>query len=146
MFLKGLLYYNLAMQRPDEEPERISKRIKDRFGHKLPKLWEAFKRAMSDPELDKFDDAIAKLHNFENIRYPDELAFQGGTVIIGFEDRDSGQRGEADYQSSLAPIDRLVSLIFKKSGISPDAYTRSLSQEAAALLIRDNEIPYKTKE
>jgi len=51
MFLKGFLYYNLAMQRPDEEPERISKRIKDRFSHRLPKLWEAFKRAMSAPEL-----------------------------------------------------------------------------------------------
>lgn len=150
MFLKGFLYYRRAGE-TQQEPEKISNWLKNKYGHQLPKLWEAFKSETVDFELSNFDQTIAGLHQFENIRYPDEIAFKGGMITGGFEDTDLGQKDDDqslpknEYQFALAPIDRLVRVIFQRSSINPSFYTHSLNKEAATYLMRENEISYETR-
>src|SRR5713101_2090169 len=44
--------------------------LKYEFGHNLKKLWDAIKKVVNDPTLDKFDGIISDLNDFEEIRYP----------------------------------------------------------------------------
>jgi hypothetical protein len=41
------------------------------MGHKLEKLWRAFKTDFPNPALRQHDKLIASLDKFEAIRYPD---------------------------------------------------------------------------
>jgi hypothetical protein len=38
--------------------------------HHLPNIWTKYKAMFNDKALDQFDDAIASLARFEDIRYP----------------------------------------------------------------------------
>ena len=40
-------------------------------------VWERYKRMVNDPALDRFDSTIVALHDFESIRYPDEIVEKG---------------------------------------------------------------------
>ncbi len=50
-------------------------KLKDKYGHKLKKLWEEVRAA--DPVLARFDGTIADIDRFEDIRYPDAIAGKG---------------------------------------------------------------------
>src|SRR5947209_1571333 len=45
--------------------------MKKKLGHKLPKIWDAFKMQANDPTLARFDEVVSTLNEFEEIRYPD---------------------------------------------------------------------------
>jgi len=62
-FLKG----GLAKTTPLDD-------MKKKLGHKLPKIWDAFKTQANDPTLARFDDVISTLDEFEELRYPDPNA------------------------------------------------------------------------
>lgn len=151
MRLKSALWHRLSGEDHNREPEGLAKNLKNNFVHNLPKMWRAFKSTLSDSTLDQFDAVVSGLHKFENIRYPDELAFKGGIIQTGFEDTDIGQtddseaRPEPEYQFSLVPIDRLVKVILEKSSINPSFFTGSLHREAGTYLLRENEVPYETR-
>src|SRR5262249_38135136 len=61
MFLKG----DLADATSESERRNL--------GHKLSKVWKAFKDKAADSTLDQFDATVAKLDKFEDIRYPEKL-------------------------------------------------------------------------
>ena len=145
MLLKGFLYDHLSSEQ--QQSQEISRQLRIEYRHNLPMMWEAFKGAVSDPQLDDFDRAIDGLHKFEDIRYPDEVAQRGATIVGGIEQTDLVQSGDAEtlYQFALAPIDRLVKVIFEKAHVNPSFFTRSLNQEAATHLTRENEISYQTR-
>jgi hypothetical protein len=51
--------------------------MKKKLGHKLPKIWEAFKAQLGDSSLSKFDALITSLNTFEDVLYPDKLIAKG---------------------------------------------------------------------
>jgi hypothetical protein len=48
-----------------------------KLGHNLPKIWKKFKSETGATGLDKFDPEIEGLHEYEKIRYPDEVLKAG---------------------------------------------------------------------
>jgi hypothetical protein len=44
--------------------------LKNKFGHDLNRLWIEVKSILKDPALDKFDELISGLNEFEDLRYP----------------------------------------------------------------------------
>ncbi len=44
--------------------------LKKSFGHDLKKLWSAVKSKLNDPTMDKFDQLVSDLNDFEDLRYP----------------------------------------------------------------------------
>jgi hypothetical protein len=55
--------------------------MKKKLGHKLPKIWDAFKTQANDPTLARFDDVISTLINLKSSDIP--------TPILGERSPDS---------------------------------------------------------
>jgi hypothetical protein len=72
MILKGKLTHTLSL-------DRLKK-----CGHDLRKVWRRFKRMLPTEQLSPFDDLIAKLDQFETLRYPDDLLKRGAQISVGF--------------------------------------------------------------
>ena len=53
-----------------------------RLSHKLPPLWDEFKTAVGDTSLSRFDGAITALHEYEDLRYPDDALKNGMESIV----------------------------------------------------------------
>src|SRR5262245_36496072 len=64
MVLKGKLVHHHSLSE-----------LKDRkkFSHHLDKCWAAFKAFFPTENLTQFDDVVTKLHEFEELRYPDDI-------------------------------------------------------------------------
>ena len=115
MFLKGNLVPTLGRDV-----------LKNKFIHKLPKIWEAFKSEIGDPSLDRFDETILKLQEFDVIRYPDKVVDQGAqiTVTIGGPPGTGPATGLGanvpSYDLVLGDIDELVRTIFDVCSVNSD--------------------------
>jgi hypothetical protein len=137
MLLKGALSKAMTL-----------KEMKDKLGHKLGKLWEAFKEQANDASLGKFDKVVGELNKLETIRYPDELLAKGATMmfdVIRWEGAESalsqsGSKSQPHYRLCLEEIDELVGEIFRIASRNPEAYLKSmlLKKEAKDYLGRDN--------
>src|SRR5262249_12310845 len=53
------------------------------FHHYLEKLWQLYKSERNNPALEKFDQTISDIHEFERIRYPEEMIRLGMLAEIG---------------------------------------------------------------
>lgn len=115
------------------------KEMKSKLGHKLDACWDAFKLQADDPSLNRFDRVIEELSKFEDIRYPDRLLEQGGTVTMMFDVTKAGAAmasssgATAGYKLCLEEIDELVAEIFKVGSRNPDAYLRPMMQPRARI-------------
>jgi hypothetical protein len=160
MFLKGYL-----------APGKSLAQLKQ-AGHKLASLWVSFKQEARDPALDRFDQTVSDLDQFESIRYPDRILSHGMRSFISIKHHhvDSGQsslspaskqqvvasgqswsfnppqslpRPEPKYQIVVKEIDELVALIFDKASVNREFYACSLPVEAKQYLTKDNEINWE---
>ncbi len=103
--------------------------LKDRkkFGHNLGKCWTAFKAIFPTEDLSQFDELVAKLDEFEDLRYPDDILRFGAVISIGFVSRTLmggpiSPRVEPVYQLSITDLDALMDQLFQLCGINPEAY------------------------
>jgi hypothetical protein len=71
MFLKARLSHSYSLEE-----------LQGRFGHRLQRLWEAFKAEFPGSDLDRFDEIIAGLDRFERIRYPNAVLAEGMAVAV----------------------------------------------------------------
>jgi hypothetical protein len=71
MLLKGALSKKMTLEE-----------LKNKLGHKLEKTWDEFKAVANDSSLARFDQVIAELNKFEEIRYPDKLLQSGASRLI----------------------------------------------------------------
>jgi hypothetical protein len=132
MFLKGELTKHL------DEPERR------RIGHRLTKLWAAFKQQMpAGQSLASFDLIIDELDKFEDIRFPENIVSRGMTCSIGFgkpliASARTGSRPEPRYELSVPDIDRLVKTILDASEVNPLFFTAGYHGPARTYLRRMN--------
>jgi hypothetical protein len=113
-----------------------------RFRHKLPAIWEAFKGQINDAALNRFDAAIAALHRFEEIRYPDAILAKGmmTTVDLVRSDALAGIAGPSvpEYRICVQEIDELVEAIFSSASRNPKAYLGLYHGPAREFLIKHN--------
>ena len=130
MFLKGKLVEPLGRDV-----------LKNKLCHNLPKIWEKFKAEVGGEPLDQFNETIRKLHEFEDIRYPDQIVDKGGMVTVttggGAPSDSPTPTDEAvsglSYTLVLSEIDALARAIFQAAGIDPDFFTRSMKNNRHAL-------------
>ena len=125
MFLKGCLVQRVGFKGLP----------RGRNGHDLNALWLKFQRHYDYPSLDRFTPVIADLHNFEKIRYPENLITGGGSLGIGFP---SGARHVQlqgpkvpEYQIAVEDIDSLVKTLFELGSVNPNFFQSLLNQEHA---------------
>jgi len=130
MYLKGVLCRQLT-----------TIELKRNLGHDLPLIWNAFKEYVADSTLDRFDETISTLHDFENLRYPDQedgMVTKGMLCHLEFEsdvaDEISKQTQTTEYKIVVDHIDILVKIIFDKAEINPQFFTKSLQKDAMAYL------------
>src|ERR1041384_1405771 len=107
MFLKAGLSRKLSLAE-----------IKNQFHHRLVGIWKAFKADFGSPALSEFDDTVADLADFEDIRYPDEILKRGAQITIDYHaqvDRTPSLRKEPEYRLDFYDLDRLIGVIFDVS-------------------------------
>ena len=114
-----------------------------KFGHKLPKLWIAFKGLFPTDNLTEFDTMIDELEKFEKIRYPDEMLAHGAGIGLGFGrgkpiTSTTPGRTEPLYQTGMGDVDAFFARLFPLSRLNPKAYFGFLSPQGRQLLTEGN--------
>lgn len=100
--------------------------LKNKFGHNLPTIWEAFKSDVDDQSLSRFDHTIRRLHAFEDIRYPGKGTDLGAqiSVTIGRPPGTGPATGPyanvPNYDLVLGDIDELVRTLIDVCTINSD--------------------------
>jgi hypothetical protein len=122
-----------------------SRILQKKFSHKLLTIWNAFKAEFPSPDLPQFDQTIADIDEFEEIRYPDKIVKHGAQMLIDWAS-DHAQTSLASsppvYQLKVNDLDRLVVGIFHASSRNPLFFTSGLRlrQDVQAMIARDNPV------
>ena len=98
----------------------------ERIGHRLKKLWRAYKADHPKADLDRHDKTIKSLDKFEEIRYPG-----GAMKSIGISLEWSGPAGTITTHGGTSPrkysvvvsdIDHLVADVLRASSWNPGVF------------------------
>jgi hypothetical protein len=121
-----------------------------RYLHDLPSLWAYFKALHPGNDLDKFDDVIGRLHEFEDLRYPDAVLLRGMMLRIDPGKRPPGGAAthsgpEPTYELYLGDVDELMDRVFDVASINPVFFTGPIQRSAREYLLRDNSSVLLTK-
>src|SRR5438874_10791849 len=76
MLLKAGLSRTISM-----EDLKDSKKL----GHRLSRIWRAFRAHFQSRELDRFDATIADINRWEDLRYPEKMLRTGAQISIDWE-------------------------------------------------------------
>jgi hypothetical protein len=120
--------------------------LKYKFGHKLPKIWKAFKKEFPASGLSQFDQTIQDVEKYDEIRYPDNVVKRGAQMIVDYRgeipvhNTTTPQRQEPVYKFYYDDVDRLIGEIFRISSRNPLFYTSGLRPEVREILARNNPI------
>jgi hypothetical protein len=118
-----------------DDSREIIEKYGDRrvYGHNILLLWAAFKKRQTALVPVEFDVIVAALHDFEDIRYPEELIRNGAIITINpfVEEpiRANGQEPERSYNLTRPPIDRLMGFLFKASHGNPEVFLPEITDE-----------------
>jgi hypothetical protein len=135
MLLKGELAKTVSLQ--DLKDDR-------KFGHWLPKCWDAFKALFPSENLSEFDTMIVSLDKFERIRYPDNVLKEGMGMTVGFGRwKHTPVEGTADpvpkYQLAVGDVDAFFARAVPLCGINPPAYIHCLTDHGREALTKFND-------
>jgi len=101
--------------------------LKDKYGHKLKKLWNEYCRLHPDTPKD-FISVVADLDAFEEIRYPSDKTDSIAHHYSLFKDPDGRKMGAPGaYSLTLESIDELVLFITSKDKLQ-SCYLANVSQ------------------
>jgi hypothetical protein len=122
--------------------------LRKKFGHKLPVLWNEFKKEFPAPSLSQFDTVIADVEEFEDVRYPDNVLKHGAQMVIDLRGDFApppsppvpSPQKEPLYKFYFDDVDRLIGEIFIVSSRNPLFYTSGLKPEVKELLARGNPV------
>lgn len=110
-----------------------------KLNHSLPKIWGAFTSSFPDADISVFNQAIAQLDRFEDLRYPDYVLANGATIRVALfrEHVIPDQSGKPcmgpstpEFLLVLEDIDGLLELVLEKAQINPPGYIGSMSKQA----------------
>jgi hypothetical protein len=144
----NLFHHSLEMLLKAGLSRHLSLRdLQNRFGHRLTDIWAAFKTQFASAgELDQFDGTIAKVHEFEDIRYPDKVLKLGAQMLVDWGATSSVALafGAAPplYQLNVHDLDRLVAKILEACSRNPLFFTSYLAAlpHAREILTHDNPV------
>ena len=114
------------------------------YGHNLVNLWRCFKEKEAgpefnaDPALDRFDVTIRSLHEFEELRYPDNI--RHGAIMMALTwlpdeaVTTSLQSKPKQFEITIDDVDRLVMEILKRTNLNPRYFSNPLSAGARKAL------------
>lgn len=135
MFLKGELSETIPLER-----------LKNYLRHNLLKIWDEIKKVA--PTLTAFDEVVAKLQKFEDIRYPDKILSDGMSSYIGITfldgssltvDHSTGMWPEKpQYKLQLEEIDQLVAAIFEIAHCSLSEYLPRFAEAEKSFVYQEN--------
>ena len=121
------------------------------LSHDLPRIWEAFKAETADASLSRFDPAVGVLHDYEDLRYPDDALKNGmGSMISTHRSQlppemaaEMGRRRAAlpavrEYELCLQDIDELVEAIFTAAKVNPRFFFDRMNPKAREVLVEGN--------
>ena len=113
-----------------------------KLGHRLDTLWDRFKADFPQTELGEFHDTIAALHDFERIRYPEDILKMGAGIVIDWNSKShtSGSTQVPHYGIVVHDIDRLVSKILEICSRNKKYFFNKLNEPARDALTFDNPI------
>lgn len=110
------------------------------------------KMQFGNEELDRFDKTVVALHQFEDIRYPDNVLKLGAAILLDW----NSSSGIAASSSSAAPVknanvpslyhlsvndlDHLVAKIFAVCSRNPIFFMSCFPQYAREIIVRDNPV------
>lgn len=128
LYIKGYLSIKLT------ENELLS------YKHNLKELWKVFKQEVNELELDNFNELIATVHKFEDIRYPDKIHREGAMIFVDIGKGKSymlPRRPEAEYRINVWQIDALVKILFAKASFNPPFFfTPALGNKDASKYLK----------
>jgi hypothetical protein len=121
--------------------------LQDRLGHRLPDLWKATKEVVGEwavrQDWTRFDDFIAALHRFEDIRYgefpvglPKKIRVDKLSVAAAVPD----MPGQDVYRIDLEKADELFVVLLAEGGLLHTSWVRAvlIGPDAIADYERDN--------
>ena len=111
--------------------------------HSLSKLWRTFKKSLATADLKKYDSIIARLDQFETVRYPEHIAKHGMLVLQDPAKVRSRSKAKLPqtlprYDLRLQDVDALLDEIFDSSSVNPKFFVTGLNSIARKYLIEDN--------
>jgi hypothetical protein len=133
MLLKGKLAETYTLQQ-----------LKAKFNHRLVRIWEEFKLLFPKENLVAYDEMIANLGRFEDLRYPDVMIEKGGVVAIAWggsklpASSKSKEGGGQYYRFSMDEMDCLVAKIIDLCSNEPLSFMLLLHEDARRILQKHN--------
>ena len=111
--------------------------------HSLDKLWRAFKKSLPARDLKEYDVAIARLDQFETIRYPEHVAGHGMLVQQDATKVVSRSKSKLPspvprYDLRLQDVDALLDAIFDCASVNPKFFVGGLNSNAKQYLSENN--------
>jgi hypothetical protein len=127
--------------------------LKKVYHHSLPRLWGEFKVRHQGPSLDEFDEVISRLHDFEDLRYPDSVLSEGMMLRIDLGKRTTTttpapdvSRPEPVYELYLGDVDELMGQVLDVANQNPKFYTVGFQGPAREFLVKHNSVTKLTAE
>ncbi len=104
------------------------RRYRRTYSHGLSDLWAEFRSRQRDAALDEFNELVEGLHEFEDIRYPENLIANGAVIELGFAEAiaprlpDTPVRPEPRFLLLVPRVDKLVRRLFEIAGYNPQFF------------------------
>ncbi len=141
--LGNLLHHAVEMSLKAALAPSLTMRDIKGLSHNLPKIWDQFKAYFPNVKSSSFDAAVAALHKFEELRYPDSIMARGARMefVLFREHVDpdrSQETGIPSYLLVLEDIDALQELIFEAANINPRVFCGSMTEQAKQHLLLHN--------
>jgi hypothetical protein len=116
--------------------------MKNKFGHDLNKLWNEVKSILKDKTLDKFDELISQLNEFEDLRYPGKgYAVSISIYKCNLPEVSAESLKTKQYQACLEDVDEFVSTLLT-GRITSQWFKSSLMGDAGEQYKKENRHPF----
>ena len=117
-----LIKYTLLKDEPESQRSAATAQLGQSYRHRLNALWNRYKQQVAPANLSRFDQVIADLARWENVRYG---GFPAGTSVarsMGLVRAPAQTSKSTDsYVLGQDEVDDLITAIFAASGINPRA-------------------------
>ena len=143
----NLLHHAIEMAIEGHLSQTTSSTDLKRYRHSLNLLWQDFKSGISDgSSLDRFDQTVSGLDQFETVRDPEHIQQHGGLASIAPHRRDEKAKRTTKlrapvprYSLNLPEIDELLDALLVAASVDPRFFRAAVSKsEAREYLARGN--------
>jgi hypothetical protein len=144
--LEFLFKCGLLLQYDREEQEVQLRRLRKKVQHRLPKLWSEFREAFNGAyDLARFDEIIARIDRWEQVRYPGFPGGLGNVFMVGMLAPAQSVRRIHEpavniYELYVEEVDKVFTAAMTAMNLNPDWFLATCLREpeAVEMYLRDN--------